>query len=152
MPKKNRGRTPIFFQLPVKCSPPERALARGGGGGFGFARTARQASSSLCLLDAAPGRIFQVRDLVRTTRGVEAPPEGGLGTSQGFDGASQRKFHAFRTLEVERVALADLLGQRSGGLSPEGGLKIAVSHGCNGGARAMEEQTIVFHPRDKKNS
>ena len=44
--KKNRGRTPIFFQLPVKCSPPERALARGGGGGFGFARTARQAARS----------------------------------------------------------------------------------------------------------
>lgn len=83
---------------------------------------------------------------------VERPPEGGFGTRQSFDGPAERKFPAFRALEVELIAGADFRRQRGGGVSPESGLKMAVSHACNGGAAGVLIQTINSHPRDKKNS
>ena len=89
---------------------------------------------------------------MRAARRMEAAPQGGLRTRQGFDGPGEREFPAFRTLEVEQVTVADSRGQRGGGIAPEGGFKIAVRHACNGGAGGVKEQTIVSNPMDKKNS
>ncbi len=92
------------------------------------------------------------RDLVRAPRRAGRPPEGGLGALQGFDDPGERKFPAFRTLEVEQVAAADLRRQGVSGVAPESGLKIAVRHACNDGAAGSAVQTINSHPKDKKNS
>ena len=89
---------------------------------------------------------------MRAVRRVAHPREGGFRTHQGFDGSGEREFPAFRTFEIEQVAVADSRGQRGSGVSPESGLKIAVSHACNDGAAGMTAQTINSHPRDKKNS
>jgi predicted RNA-binding protein with TRAM domain len=89
---------------------------------------------------------------MRAARRLEASPEGGLRARQGFDDPGGRKFPAFRTLEVEQVAVADSGGQRGGGIAPESGFKIAVSHACNGEAAGMAVQTINSHAKDKKNS
>src|SRR5690349_9063621 len=134
-----------------ECSPPERALARGGGGGVGFARTARQACSGLFLPDAACGRDFKC-GLVRAARGVRASSERRLDARDELGGAPEDEIPALGALDVERIPATDLRGQGSGGVSPESGFKIAVSHGCNGGARSVKEQTMVSHLKDKKNS
>ena len=89
---------------------------------------------------------------MRAARRMEAAPQGGLRTLQGFDGPGEREFPAFRAFKVEQVAIADSRGQGRGGAAPESGLKIAVFHACNDGAAGMAAQTINSHATDKKNS
>ena len=89
---------------------------------------------------------------MRAAGRLKSTPESHLGTRQGFDGRGEREFPAFRTLEVEQVTVADSRGQRGGGIAPESGFKIAVSHACNGGAAGRAVQTINSHAKDKKNS
>src|SRR3954465_5264725 len=97
--KKNRGPRPRW-SLRVKCSPPERALARGGGEAFG-ARTARQAKS------------------VRGARRMKRAGKRVLQAQSCIDQAPDREFHAFRTPQIRVVAHR----QPRRGVAPELGLK-----------------------------
>src|ERR1700741_22766 len=79
---RGAGFTPPFY----RCSPPERALARGGGGGFGFARTARQTANS-----------------VRARRRLEKLENRVLNARPQLDHAAKREFPAFRSLHLREI-------------------------------------------------
>src|SRR5688572_17631647 len=96
---RGAGFTPPFYG----CPPPERALARGGGGGVGFARTARQAGS-LCAFGAR--RVKQLRH-----RGLRARPD--------FDYVVDREFPTFRSFHLREILRTRARGKLLVSLLPE---------------------------------
>src|SRR5919108_127974 len=112
---RGAGFTPPFY----RCSPPERALARGGGGGFGGSDGEARRIISVC----ARGRLEQFQERVLCAR-----PD--------FDQASERKFPAFRGLDLREILRTHLRRQRIVGVLPEGSDKLVtlavtlVTHGA----------------------
>src|SRR5687768_5444195 len=95
---REAGFTPPFY----RCSPPERALARGGGGGFG------------CSDGEASGFIS-----ARAGRRLEQFGNRVLGARPMFDQIAQRKFPAFRSLDLREILPTHAFRQRLISALPE---------------------------------
>src|SRR2546430_15865004 len=87
----------------IRCSPPERALARGGGGRRRIYSDGEASCESVRALK--PGR------------------ESVLEARQCFDRTLERQFPSFRSLEVGDVTRAHVRGQRGRRVLPELGFK-----------------------------